>query len=50
MVGKKLFLNWKKFISLIAWLGFILAVFLLSSGKDQEDYTALLDVFAPIHR
>ena len=44
MVGKKLFLNWKKFISLIAWLGFILAVFLLSTRKDQEEYTAFVDV------
>ena len=44
MVGKKLFLNWKKFNSLIAWLGFILPVFLLSCSKEQEEYTAFLDV------
>jgi len=44
MIGKDLSLTWKKIISLITWLGFILGVFLLSCRKGQEEYTAFINV------
>jgi len=44
MIERKLSFCWKNIISLIAWLGFILPVFFLSCSKDQESYTAFINV------
>jgi len=44
MIEKKLSLCWKNIISLIGLSGFYLAVFLLSCSKDQESYTAFINV------